>query len=145
MITEAPLPAIDEETQPFWDGTANGKLLVQKCSDCGKLRFPPRPMCHHCRSTAREWVETSGRGKVWSFVVPHPPQLPAFIPVAPYNVVVVELDEDPVIRFVGNLVASPDAAINTVDPATIEIGEPVTVVFQPAGEDVVLPRWMRAS
>jgi uncharacterized OB-fold protein len=58
-------------------------------------------------------------------------------------VVVVELDEDPLIRLVGNLLATPDGAINDVDPSTIRIGEPVQVVFQPAGEDVVLPRWVR--
>ena len=46
-------------------------------------------------------------------------------------------------RLVGNLLASPDGAINEVDPATIEIGEPVRVVFQQV-EDVALPRWVRA-
>ena len=86
----------------------------------------------------------SGRGRVWSYVVPHPPLLPAFAEVAPYNVIVVELDEDPLIRLVGNLLEGADGAINDVDPSTIHIGEPVQVVFQPAGEDVTLPRWVRA-
>jgi uncharacterized OB-fold protein len=145
MISDAPLPAIDDETRPFWDGTAAGKLLMQQCSDCGRRRFPPRPMCPWCRSLKREWNPVSGKATVWSFVVSHPPLLPAFMPVAPYSVVVVELDEEPTLRLVGNLVDGPDGALNSIDPATIRIGEPVRVVFQPAGEDVVLPRWVRAS
>jgi len=84
------------------------------------------------------------RGTVWSFIVPHPPLLPAYQELAPYNVIVVALDEDPPLRMVGNLVARPDGAINEIDPATIHIGEPVRVVFQTV-EDVTLPRWMRAA
>ena len=75
--------------------------------------------------------------------MPHPPLLPAYADLAPYNVIVVALDEDPTIRMVGNLLASPDGAINEIDPATIEIGEPVSVVFQQV-EDVTIPRWVRA-
>jgi uncharacterized OB-fold protein len=84
----------------------------------------------------------SGRGTIWSFIVPHPPLLPAYQELAPYNVIVVALDEDPTLRMVGNLVATPDGPINEVDPATIRIGDPVRVVFQRV-EDVVLPRWMK--
>jgi uncharacterized OB-fold protein len=68
--------------------------------------------------------------------------LPTYQELAPYNVIVVALDEDPTIRFVGNLVTGPDGEINKVDPATIAIGDPVRVVFQRV-EDVVLPRWMK--
>jgi len=144
MIEGAPLPAVTEDSAPFWEGTARGELLMQKCSSCGRLRFPPRPMCPRCQSLDDEWVPMSGRGTVWSFVVPHPPLLPAFAKLAPYNVVVVALDEDPGLRLVGNLVASPEGPINEIDPETIRIGMPVRVVFQAAGEDIVLPRWMPA-
>jgi uncharacterized OB-fold protein len=100
-------------------------------------------MCAVCRSTAVRWEPTTGRGRIWSFIVPHPPLLPAFAEVAPYNSIIVELDDDPGIRFVGNLVASADGPINGIDPATITIGEPVRVVFHQI-EDVTLPRWVRA-
>ena len=56
-------------------------------------------------------------GRVWSVVVPHPPLLPAYGDQAPYNVVVVTLDDDPTIRFVGNVVAGPGAPLNSVEPA----------------------------
>lgn len=133
----------DPEAAPFWEGAAQGELRVQKCSGCGGLRIPPRPMCPGCRSLANTWVALSGKGRVWSFVVPHPPLLPAYMEFAPYNVIVVELDEDPSLRLVGNLVATPDGPLNEVDPHGIEIGEPVRAVFAQV-EDVHLPRWVRA-
>ena len=138
------LPDLDDaDSKPFWEGTARGELLVQKCGRCGRMRIPPRPMCPECRSLANEWVPLSGRGRVWSFVVPHPPLLPAYTDLAPFNVIAVELDEDPSLRLIGNLVASADGAINEIDPHSIEIGEPVRVVFAKV-EDVHLPRWVRA-
>lgn len=142
MIENAPLPAIDDDSAGFWAGTAEGELRIQACASCGRLRFPPRPMCPWCRSLDSTWRKMSGRGTVWSFAVLHPPLLPAFQPLAPYNVVVVALEEDDTIRLVGNLVPTPDGAINQIPPQTITIGMPVRVVFQPAGEDIVLPRWM---
>src|SRR5262245_59933773 len=103
--------------------------------------MPPRPMCPSCRSIAVTWVPTSGRGTIWSFIVPHPPLLPAYAEFAPYNAIVAALDEDPTIRFVGNLVTSATGAINEIDPASITIGESVQVVFAPV-DDVHLPRWV---
>jgi uncharacterized OB-fold protein len=132
----------DPDAAPFWEGTALGELRVQVCGECGTWRMPPRPMCPKCRSIETTWVATSGRGTIWSFIVPHPPLLPAYAEIAPYNAIVVALDENPEIRFVGNLVAGADGAINEIDPATIEIGEPVEVVFHKV-EEVTLPRWQR--
>jgi uncharacterized OB-fold protein len=132
----------DPTTAPFWEGCARGELLVQACASCGLRRMPPRPMCPRCRSIETRWEPTSGQGRIWSFIVSHPPLLPAFAAVAPYNAIIVELEEDPLIRFAGNLVASPDGEINAIDPTTIKIGEPVQVVFHQI-EDIHLPRWIR--
>ena len=132
----------DPTTAPFWEGCARGELLVQACASCGLRRMPPRPMCPRCRSVETRWEPTSGRGRIWSFIVSHPPLLPAFAAVAPYNAIIVELEEDPLIRFAGNLVASADGEINEIDPTTITIGEPVQVVFHQI-EDIHLPRWIR--
>lgn len=138
------LPDLDDETSaPFWAGTERGELLVQTCASCGHRRMPPRPMCPVCRSLEHTWEPTSGRATIWSFAIPHPPLLPAYAALAPYNVIVVALEEDPTIRFVGNLVARADGPINEIDPATIEIGEPVRVTFTRV-DDVTLPRWLRA-
>jgi len=143
------LPAVDEDGQPFWEGTKLGELRVQACANCGKLRHPPRPMCPKCRSTERTWKTMSGRAKVWSFVVPHPPLLAPYSDLAPYNVIVVELDEEPHIRFVGNLVSGPDGQIDEIDAESIEIGEPVEVVFKrferADGSEEYLPFWVRSG
>ena len=91
----------------------------------------------------------SGKGSIWSFVVPHPPLLPAYTPFAPFPVITVTLQEGPTLRMVGNLVNGPGGAINEIDPATIVIGEPVHVVFsalrRPDGTDVHLPQWVREA
>ena len=143
MIDDAPLPDPDADSAPFWAGGARGELLLQACADCGRLRHPPRPMCPSCWSLATTWRQVAPQGRVWSYAVPHPPLLPAFTPYAPYNVCVVELVEDPSIRLVGNLVVTPDAPIDSVDPGTIEIDEPVRVVFERVADDVGLPRFVR--
>jgi uncharacterized protein len=137
------IPLRDEDGAGFWEGALQGELRIQGCGNCDRLRHPPRPMCPHCRSTETTWRTVSGEGTVWSFVVPHPPLLEGYAAVAPYNVIVVAIDEDPTIRLVGNLVASKDGPINEIDPASIRIGEPVRVVFPRIDEAVALPRWTR--
>ncbi|HEX4434719.1 MAG TPA: OB-fold domain-containing protein [Acidimicrobiales bacterium] len=142
------LPLQDEESGAFWAGAAAGELRVQECGACGALRFPPRAMCPECQSTERTWRAVSGRGTIWSFVVVHPPVLPAYAPYTPYPVVTVTLAERPSLRMVGNLVTGAGGDINGVDPAGIEIGEAVRVVFSartgPDGSQVCLPQWVRA-
>ncbi len=143
MMPEFLLPDLDDDaSRPFWEGCARGELRVQRCSDCQLATHPPRPMCPRCRSIRRDWVATSGRGRIWSYVIPHPPLLPAYSPLAPFNVIVVELAENHALRFVGNLVADDGAPINSVDPHSIAIGEPVRVSFETI-DDVALPRWVR--
>ena len=143
------LPATEEESAPFWEGTKAGELRVQACASCGRLRHPPRPMCPACRSTERQWRAVPGTGTIWSFAVPHPPLLPPYTDLAPYNVIVVELDADPRIRFVGNLVDGAEGPVNRIDPGTIRIGEPVEVVFRRFDRAdrsyEVLPMWVRTS
>ncbi len=136
------LPVVDEDGAPFWEYAARGELRVQTCADCDEPRFPPRPCCPHCQSFDSAWVRASGRGKIWSYVFPHPPLLPAYAEQAPYNAIIVELADFPRIRLVGNLVAAPDAALNSVDPARLRIGAPVKVVFAELAEGVTIPRWM---
>jgi uncharacterized OB-fold protein len=102
-------------------------------------------MCPYCQSFEHQWRAVSGRGRIWSFAVPHPPLLPAFAKIAPYPVVLVELEEDPCLRMVGNLVPDPEGGIHQVDARAVRIGAPVRVVFQKVAEDVALPRWLLAE
>ena len=132
MVEAYPLPEIDSVTAPFWEATLRGELRMQACASCGRLRFPPRPMCPWCQSFDVAWDRMSGRATLWSWAVPHPPLLPAYAELAPYTVAVVALEEDPTIRMVGMLDADPDV---------VGIGGAVEVAFPAPVEEVVLPRW----
>ncbi|APY87733.1 hypothetical protein DCW30_23010 [Streptomyces alfalfae] len=134
-------PTVDEDGAPFWDYAARGELRVQACAACAALRWPPRPCCPHCRSFDTEWRRMSGRGRIWSYVFPHPPLLPAYAAQAPYNAVVVELAEAPRVRLAGNLVAAPDAPLDSVAPERLRIGVKVQVVFADV-DGMAVPRWM---
>ncbi|MGV2916757.1 Zn-ribbon domain-containing OB-fold protein [Streptomyces alfalfae] len=134
-------PTVDEDGAPFWDYAARGELRVQACAACAALRWPPRPCCPHCRSFDTEWRRMSGRGRIWSYVFPHPPLLPAYAAQAPYNAVVVELAEAPRVRLAGNLVAAPDAPLDSVPPERLRIGVKVQVVFAEV-DGMAVPRWM---
>ncbi len=133
MIAERPLPAPDEDSAPYWQGCNEGELRIQRCGDCGHLRFPARPMCPRCQSLESDWVAVSGRGVVYSWVVCHPPLLPAFQERAPLAVVLVELEEGEDLRLVGNWMGG--------SADEISIGLPVEVVFERVTEDLQLPHW----
>jgi len=59
---------MDAWTRPFWDGTAQGKLLIPQCTDCETFRWPPGPFCAACRSQNTAWRE-AGQGQVYSFTI----------------------------------------------------------------------------
>ena len=103
------LPPFDADAAPFFEGCRQGVLRIPQCSATGRLIFPPRPMSPWAPHAKPGWTTVSGRGTVWSFVVAHPPLLPWYAERAPYNVVLVALDEDPNVRLAGNLVAGPGA------------------------------------
>ena len=136
------LPPIDADSAPFFEGCRQGELRMQQCSETGRLIFPPRPMSPFAPHAAPRWTRVSGRGTVWSFVVPHPPLLPWYAERAPYVVLAVALDEDPLVRVVGNLVAREGGAIDDVDPQSARIGARVRVCFEPVGDGIALPRWV---
>tara|TARA_R110001592_G_scaffold363371_1_gene685504 strand:- start:115931 stop:116353 length:423 start_codon:yes stop_codon:yes gene_type:complete len=134
MLTSIPLPATDDPVDaPFWAGTQRSELLIQSCSGCGEMRFPPRPMCPTCQSQSSAWKPVSGRGIIWSFAMPSPPLLPAFEEMLPYVVGLVALEESPLLRIVGTTLIAPDV---------IAIGLPVKVAFRRYSDDVVLPCWV---
>ncbi len=131
-----PLPLPDEVSAPFWEGCKRRELRIQRCAPCGALRYTPRVMCPRCQSLDSEWVRASGRGTIHSYVVCHPPVLPAFAERVPYAVVLVELAEDPTLRMVGNLLGCA--------PEHVSIGAPVEVEFEDVSDDIALPQWRLA-
>jgi uncharacterized OB-fold protein len=89
-----------------------------------------------------EWRLQSGRARIWSFVVAHPPLLAPFEGEAPYPVVLVELDEDPLIRLVGNVVRQMGDSISSVSGDALAIGAPVRALFGTSLEGFPVPLWV---
>ena len=122
-----PRPALTQDNRFFFEGAKEHKLLIQRCTNCGTLRHPPRPSCATCRSFEWDTVTASGRGTVYSFVVNHYPQVAAFD--YPLVVALVELEEGT--RLVAN--------VADITPGDISIGMPVVSTFVDFDEDLTLP------
>lgn len=123
MLHGMPLPLADLDTQVFWDGCQQGRLLLPRCQSCGELRWPPGPMCPACQSQETEWVQASGRGTVYSWVVVVHPVAEVLADQVPYIVGLIELEEG--VRVVGN--------VESCDPASVTAGLPVEVFFEDVG------------
>ncbi len=82
-------------SRAYWEGAAEGRLLLQCCKACGKLRHYPRLLCDACYSDAVEWKQAGGGGRIHSWTVAHHPFHPAFVDELPYTLVTVDLDEGP--------------------------------------------------
>ena len=124
-----PVPAASPDTWPWWQASAEHRLVVQVCDTCARPRHPPSPICPHCRSWSSSFVDHPGTGTVYTFTVVHQPFVPG-IPV-PNVVAVIDLDATGT-RLVTNIV---DA-----DPADVHIGLPVEVVWEDMGPELSLPR-----
>ncbi len=107
-----------------------GRLMGARCSACGAVFLPPRPMCQRCFGTTMEWVELSGEGKITGnttiFV-----GLPAMAAEGynrqnPYCSGVVQLKEGPVITA---QILGTDGGL----PGDIQVGMPVRAVFRERG------------
>ena len=122
-----PRPALTQDNAFWFEGARQHRLLIQRCKQCGSLRHPPRPMCAECRSYEWDVVDASGRGTVYSFVVNHYPQVPAFD--YPLAVGLIELEEGT--RLVANVIG--------VEPGDIRVGMPVEVEWVDHDADLSLP------
>lgn len=125
---DRPVPLPDADSRPYWQAAREGRLLIQRCQDCGKAIFYPRSICPHCMSDRIEWVRASGRGKVYSYtVVRRAPE--QFAAETPYVVALVDLDEG--VRMTTRVTGCP--------PEQVRIGMPVQVDFQTVSDEVALP------
>ena len=88
-----PNPPASELARPYWEAAAQGKLVLQSCSACGKIRHYPRMLCDACYSDAVTWVNSEATGRIHSWTVAHHAFHPAFTAELPYTLVTVDLDE----------------------------------------------------
>jgi hypothetical protein len=126
----APMPEINPETKPFWEGCAQGKLLLKRCKDCGEVHYYPRAICPFCMSDKTAWFESTGQGSIYTFTITRRAG-GDYAKAAPYVLAYVTLDEGP--TMLSNIV--------TPSPETLAIDQRVKVVFHPAGDGAALPRF----
>jgi uncharacterized protein len=119
-----PIPQITDENGAFWTGGRDGELLIIRCTSCGYWIHPPAPRCPQCLSDAVEPQAVSGRGTVYSYTINRQAWVPGL--EVPFVIAMVELDEQPGLRLMTNIVNCP--------PEEVEIGMPVEVAFVERGE-----------
>lgn len=109
MCRAAPMPT--PETEPYWNGAANGRLRLPYCQSCRAAFFYPREACPVCASTAIEWMDACGRGRLLSYTVSHIPT-PGFF--RPPIIAIVQLAEGP--QLLTNIVGvDPERAIDELE------------------------------
>ena len=128
-----PLPRPTQLSKPHWDGCREGVLRVQRCGACGGYVFITQPLCTHCQSDELDWVESTGRGTLYSFTTVHRPQSPEF--EVPYTVAIVELDEG--FHMLSNLVEG--------EPEAMQIGMRLELSFRRMSDEITLPMFRPAG
>ena len=129
-----PLPTPSAVSQPFWDATKEHRLVYQRCRSCGAQVFYPRDVCPgpECFGVGTlEWVESTGKGSVYSYTISYQPAHPGFADDVPYVLAIVELDEG--WRMNTNIV--------NCDHDSIEIGARVEVVWDDVTPEFTLPKF----
>ena len=122
------LPRVTPLNEHFWQAGADGRLHILRCRDCKTWIHPPSPRCPECLGKDLAPEAVSGRATVATFTLNHQPWVPA--PDHPYAIAIVELDEDPRVRLMTNIVNCP--------AESVAIGMPVAVTFE-QHEDVYFP------
>lgn len=144
-MTAPAFPLPDTEwapVAPFWAAAADGRLSLPRCDGCGRLVWYPADACRRCGGPDQTWVDLSGRGTLFSWVVVHQQFLPQYEP--PYVTALVAVDEDPAVRLATRL-----AAVDPLAP-DLAMDQPVEVTFGPlrfpgvVGE-VTAPFWRPIS
>ena len=137
---QKPLPKFHNRyAKQFYDGCKQRKLLIQRCSGCGKHRFPPTPMCPRCNSMKHEFTAVSGEGVIASFTTIHNLE-PRALPMAtwpadgyPINVAIVALPDADGVHLASNVVGC--------EAKDLKVGMKVSVVFEDVTPEVTLPKF----
>ena len=126
----------DVWTTPYWEATAQHRLVVPRCTNCGTYRFPPSAFCYVCRTQEVEWVEQSGRGSLYSYTVAWHPILPDVSDSVPYIPAVEEQPDTGGVRVIANLV--------DVRPSEVRIGMDLELVWRDVHDGVTVPTFRPA-
>lgn len=120
--------------QPFHDGLKKSRLLLPWCKSCKRPHFYPRSACPQCWSEeGYDWRLAAGTGVVHTFTIVRANPPPSFVPLLPYPIVVVDLEEG--VRMLSNIVGEYEG---------LAIGDKVQVEFVTRGNDT-LPMFRRVT
>ncbi|HVZ06373.1 Zn-ribbon domain-containing OB-fold protein [Rhodopila sp.] len=142
------LDDLDHENIDYFQHCAAHDFHLQKCDDCGLLRYPPTTGCPWCASPKATWTAVEGKGAVHSYAEVHHAIQPAFKGKTPYMILVVDLDTqkgqptpDEALRVVGNL-ATPDGQLAPPEMVKkVGIGTRLRMVFSDVAPGLALPQW----
>lgn len=126
-----PLPVPSLDNQYWFNKCKEHVLVLQRCRECKAFNHPPRPNCTNCGSSDLNWVESKGKGRIFTFTITRQPVSRALIGRIPWVVVEVELEEG--VHMVSNLIDT--------DCDVIQIGMPVEVVFEQVDDEITLPKF----
>ena len=128
-----PVPQINDDNRDFWTAGRDRELLIVRCNDCGYYIHPPSPRCPRCLGENVEPSPVSGRGRVYTYTVNRRAWSPGL--EVPYVIAIVQLDEQPDLRLMTNIVGC------SADEVAIDM--PVRVEYREQGEAFV-PVFRRA-
>jgi uncharacterized OB-fold protein len=134
--TQLPSPGWTPVSVGYWTAAHDGKLVVQRCSNCGNDRWPPSWACYHCQSSEWTWVPVPGTGTVYTYTWA---DQRALMTSPIYNVSVVELDgtQGEPVRMITQVL--------DVEREDLVVDLPVTVVFEPFDDEVAVPFFKAAG
>lgn len=121
-------PKLTPQNEHFWMGGAAGELRFLRCGACGTYVHPPSPICPDCLTKDLAPAAVSGRARVATYTLNHQDWVPGS--ELPYVIAIVEIDEQPSVRLMTNIV--------NCTPEDVRIGMPVRVVFE-QHDDVYIP------
>ncbi len=128
------IPVPDEQSQPFWDAVNEQRLILQNCTACDKLQYPPQRACQVCGSAdGLEWKEVDGKGHIATFIVIEDGRLNRRMLDQPYNLALVTLDQDPTVNFYSNLPGVP--------AYEVPLGAAVEVTFEEVAPGQLIHEW----
>lgn len=133
-----PSPVPDEISKPFWDACNEHRLIIQVCTKCNRMQYPPEKTCLECGSSENlSWREVRGRGKIHGYCVMYDSRIRLLQEQQPFNIAVIELEENPEIKFFSHLPGTP--------PDQVPVGATVKVEFEETANGQRVPEWRVVS
>lgn len=133
-VWNKPLPSMDQDIEPFWKSLKNHEFKLFRCKICGAWYWPPTCCINHDNEPFfgnMEWVNASGKGKVFTFNIHYRAFHPGFNEDLPYVYAMIEMEEGPLIG--SNIIGC--------DPMEVKVGMPVEIVFEDITEEFTLPKF----